>query len=172
MKRFINIAKKEINKQGLIIISIVFFLILINVHPPLLYKLVSYKPKPILEIKVKLRVYCRDRLTIWLTDVELNKTDRIINNETLIPRYLYKMEMCTPNESYFLVFTINKTDEHKIITWNQTISKKPKYKGGYDGYVITSKRIKGKFQLIIELYEITPEKTTRKDYLSTYVEVF
>ena len=132
------------------------------------YKLSS---KPILTISVELRLYCFDNRSRGnIRDFTLATSGRFVESTDNVTM-TYNSTKPTSDVSYMIFFTLNESSSPSL-NWNYTIMNKPQFQGHFEGYVISSVKVKSSYRLTIELRGYHLESEEKLGAKSTYIEVF
>ena len=131
----------------------------------------KFSSKPILTISVELYLYCFDnRSRGYIRDFTLATSGRFIESTDNVTM-TWNSTKPISDVSYTIFFTLNESS-FPSLNWNYTIMNKPQFQGHFEGYVISSVKVKGSYRLTIELRGYHLESEEKLGAKSTYIKVF
>lgn len=126
--------------------------------------------KPTLTISVELYLYCHDRPRGYVRDFALTTSERFVEGTDNLTM-TYNWTKPISDVSYTIFFTLNESSSPSF-KWNYTIANNLKFQGDFNGYVISSVKVKGNYRLTIELRGYRLESVEKLGTKSTYVDIF
>lgn len=130
----------------------------------------KFSSKPILTISVELHLYCFDNRSMgYIRDFSLATSGKFVESTDNVTM-TYNSTKPTSNVSYTIFFTLNASSSPPL-DWNYTIKNKPQFQGHFEGYVISSVKMKGSYKLTIELRGYYLESEEKLGAKTMYIEV-